>query len=604
MDTEVGGPMADQSQPGARAADAPGTDKRQQLALHAIEDLVAEQQRRIGEFTARAAAGTPEPGPPRRHTDHPPLPGPSVRELFDALPVAALLVAPVLDEQGEIEDFLYVGQNAEAWRYADEVVPDTTLPPWPGRPVPLFDRFPNMVRTAVPDLLIEAHRTGRPQGPAPVEWFLRGGDGTVVRLSNAVRADRCGTYLLLSWERGHRTELARAAQRLARACWAEWNLGDDTVLASLGARHVLGLPPDEPVPHLVELARMTDAEGQAGLYRVLYDVAFRRRVAECRLPLTSTGDRIIHFRAEPVQLQDGPVWGVRASMMDITREHLNRERAQAAQQEAQRQRERAQALADVAATLRDAVLPRFPAELAQYGLETAAVYRPDAGAGIGGDWFKARHLPNGRILIAVGDARGHGLEAVTLMAKLRYALAGLAFTGEPVEQLAAWLNTIAYDDGEESTTTAVIARYHRERSLLRWVCAGHPRPVLLRAGKAGQLPDPPGGPGLPLGVLPDASYRATEAYLSEGDVVLMYSDGLTERRDGDPDADVARLLEAAQEAAAHGIGPGHDGLQQYAEDVVQSLSGPWQTDDATLLVLRCVRPLPPGEAGSAAVRED
>lgn len=136
-------------------------------------------------------------------------------------------------------------------------------------------------------------------------------------------------------------------------------------------------------------------------------------------------------------------------------------------------------------------------ELASSGFDAAAVYRPDAaGLGVGGDWYKARRTPDGRLLVALGDARGHGLEAVTLMARLRYALGGLAYTEEPVEKLTQWLNQVACDDGIESTATAVVARYHPERELLRWTCVSHPRPVLLRDGRATQLPLPEGGPGI------------------------------------------------------------------------------------------------------------
>lgn len=191
------------------------------------------------------------------------------------------------------------------------------------------------------------------------------------------------------------------------------------------------------------------------------------------------------------------------------------------------------------------------------------MYRPDAtGSGVGGDWYKARGLPGGRILIALGDARGHGLDAVTLMAKLRYALGGLAYTDAPVEQLTRWLNEVACDDGAESTATAVIARYHPERSLLRWTCAGHPRPVLLRDSRATQLTAPEGGPGVTLGVMPGISYTAVETFLDDTDIVLLYSDGLTERRDTDPDEDTTRLLNEAENCLRGARPPrGHDGLQ-------------------------------------------
>jgi serine phosphatase RsbU (regulator of sigma subunit) len=241
----------------------------------------------------------------------------------------------------------------------------------------------------------------------------------------------------------------------------------------------------------------------------------------------------------------------------------------------------------VAERLRDAVLPRFPGELAEHGIEAAAVYRPEEHtARVGGDWYKTRVLPSGRVLIALGDARGHGLDAVTLMAKLRYALTGLAYTGEWVERLTTWLNTVACDDGEESTATAIIARYQPETGLLRWTCAGHPLPILVRDKRAFLLGPPPGGPGTPLGVMPDETYAAAETWLRPQDVVLLYSDGLVERRDSDPDLDTARLLRAVEQCAARGVPPGEEALGAFVRELVGLLTGPHTEDDATVLALR------------------
>ncbi|MFJ8871785.1 PP2C family protein-serine/threonine phosphatase [Streptomyces sp. NPDC102473] len=410
-----------------------------------------------------------------------------------------------------------------------------------------------------------------------------------VRNNAEVRIAPCGDHFLLTWERGSRLRMAAAAQRLVRTCWAEWNLADHGVEPSRGFRQVLGLADDAPVPGLFDLATTVTPDSLPALYQTLYDVILRKRTTECVLRLRGKGGRVFRMVAEPVRIAPGSlVWAVRAVLIDVTADRRRREAAHRAEREARREHERAEAVAEIADVLREAVLPHFQDELDTHGLEAAAVYRPDAReAGVGGDWYKARKLPDGRLLIALGDARGHGLEAVTLMAKLRYALAGLAYTEQPVEQLTQWLNEVACADGSESTATAIIARYHPERALLRWTCAGHPRPVLVREGHATQLPAPEGGPDLSLGVLSGTVYSATATPLEIGDIVLMYSDGLTERRPADPDKDTDRFLSAAarcfQEAAP---GIGHAGLQEYAERLTACLNDPHRTDDATLLALR------------------
>ncbi|MDG9692341.1 hypothetical protein QC281_19730 [Streptomyces sp. DH17] len=125
--------------------------------------------------------------------------------------------------------------------------------------------------------------------------------------------------------------------------------------------------------------------------------------------------------AEPVLIAPGgPVWGVRAVLTDVTAERRRRAAAERAQREVRRHREHVKTLGEVAEALREAVLPHFHDEPATYGLQATVVYRPDAReAGVGGDWYKVRKLPDG-LLVALGDARGHGLTAVTLMAKLRW----------------------------------------------------------------------------------------------------------------------------------------------------------------------------------------
>lgn len=571
---------------------APGT--RARLELGAIRELLQSQRRRIESYAREQRGGRrppPSGAPPPAATPPPPAPAapttPTTQQLLDALPQPALLLAPVLGTDGEVVDVLHVTQNAAAVTYAADRLPEGSVPPWSG-PVSLYARYPSLLGTALPKMIARAQRDRLPQGPEVVEWIADGTSGPA-RINDAVRIAPCSDQLLLTWERGHSTLMATAAQRLVRTCWAEWNLGDDGVEPSLGFRQVLGLPKGTAPPTLSALAGTVTADSLPGLYQMLYDVILRKRTAGCELRPIGAGDRIIRMTAEPVRIAPGGlVWAIRAVLTDVTAESRRRETAARAEREARLQRHRAETLGEVANTLRDAVLPHFQDELAAYGLQAAAVYRPDAReAGIGGDWYKARGLPDGRLLVAIGDARGHGLAAVTLMAKLRYALAGLAYTEQPVEELTRWLNETACADGIESTATAIIARYHPERSLLRWTCAGHPRPVLVRDGRAAQVPCPPGGPGPPLGVLSGASYTAAATELRIGDIVLMYSDGLTERRDSDPDRDTQRFLTAAEQSCrttAPVTGP--EGLQRYVEQVVAQLDGPHRSDDATLLALR------------------
>lgn len=570
-------------------------DARTHLALRSIRELLAAQRRRIRRYAeSYQDQGRDQGALPATVSSSPLPPAPSGREVLDALPTPALLVAPLLDDEGRLQDALYVAQNAAARSYATERLPHGSLPRWEG-PVSLFERFPSLTRTPLPDMLAAALCERAPQGPTLIEWVVTTTNGPV-RINDQVRVAPCGEHLLITWERGHRLHMAAAAQQLVRTCWAEWNLADGGVDPSRGFRQVLGLDGHTDIPTLSELAAAVTPESLPELYRTLYDVILRKRTGVCELRMKGAGDRVVRMTAEPVRIAPGGlVWALRAVLTDVTAERRRRATAERAEHEARRQRERAEAVAEVAGVLREAVLPHFQGELAASGLDATAVYRPDAReAGVGGDWYKARRLPDGHLLVALGDARGHGLAAVTLMAKLRYALAGLAHTEQRVEQLTEWLNELACADGAESTATAIIASYHPEQGLLRWTCAGHPRPVLVRDGAAGQLPDPEGGPGLPLGVLSGVAYTAAEASLRVDDLVLMYSDGLTERRASDPDLDTRRFLDAAKRCLrGDSPGAGHEALHEYAERVVGELDGPHRSDDATLLVLRRTSTPPP-----------
>ncbi|WP_234019024.1 MULTISPECIES: PP2C family protein-serine/threonine phosphatase [unclassified Streptomyces] len=560
---------------------------RSRLELQAIHELLEAQRRRVTTYAELHELYRPVPGTSPTPSPTPAGPSPSGQEVLDALPMGALLLTLVHGDDGEIQDILYVTQNAMALSYSATRMPQGAVPRWTG-PVSLYERFPALSRTAVPGMLTRAFHEGTPQGPEMVEWLTQTPSGPV-RINDEVRVAPCGDHFLLTWQRGNRLRMAAAAQQLVRTCWAEWNLGDDGVEASRGFRQVLGLADDTMVPGLYDLAGAAMPDSLPALYQTLYDVILRKHTAECELHLRGTGGRVFRMVAEPVRIAPGSlVWALRAVLIDVTTDLRRREAAKRAERAARREHERAEAVAEVADVLREAVLPHFQDELTPYGLEAAAVYRPDArDAGVGGDWYKARKLPDGKLLIALGDARGHGLEAATLMAKLRYALAGLGYTEEPVERLTRWLNEVACADGNESTATAIIARYHPETAQLRWTCAGHPRPVLVRDGRAVPLSTSDGCADLPLGVVPGESYTATTTALRLGDIVLMYSDGLTERRAGDPDQDTRRFLAAAQECLGEaGPGAGHPALRDYAERLVAHLDGPHRTDDATLLALR------------------
>jgi serine phosphatase RsbU (regulator of sigma subunit) len=182
----------------------------------------------------------------------------------------------------------------------------------------------------------------------------------------------------------------------------------------------------------------------------------------------------------------------------------------------------------VALELQRAILPLHDEAFDLPGLRTMVRYIPAGRAGrVGGDWYITADMPGGHVLVAIGDVAGHGLAAAAGMARLRGALAGLAITGSPPERLVGWLNDLVHHVGPEHTASVVAGYFDPESRTLTWAQAGHPPPVLVRGSRA-RLLDPP--PGILLGAGRE-KYTAAVLELAPGDLLLLYSDGLIERRD-------------------------------------------------------------------------
>lgn len=231
-------------------------------------------------------------------------------------------------------------------------------------------------------------------------------------------------------------------------------------------------------------------------------------------------------------------------------------------------------------TLQRAVLPgRLPQGR---GFRLAARYLPaDRPSLVGGDWYDAFALPDGTLALAVGDVAGHGLEAAVTMGQLRNALRAYAHTDEPPAAVLNRLNTLTVHLAEGGLATVAFGVVNLDTRTLRWASAGHPPPLIIS----------PAGPRLltpPIGMMTGAAATATYAdgleQLADGDLLVLYSDGLIERRSSDLDADTHALLAAAADLGGH-----------RAEDVCDALltrlappAGP--ADDICLLVLELGSP--------------
>jgi len=160
------------------------------------------------------------------------------------------------------------------------------------------------------------------------------------------------------------------------------------------------------------------------------------------------------------------------------------------------------------------------------GAELAARYETSARAG--GDSFDAFPLPDGKWGLFIADVSGHGTPAAVGMA-ITHALSH-AHPGPPTppERVLAYLNAHlarTYAKVGASFVTAIYAIYDPATRTLEHACAGHPAPRVVRGGRAFALENEA---NLPLGIDGDATYPRNRATLERGDVVLFYTDGITE----------------------------------------------------------------------------
>jgi len=195
---------------------------------------------------------------------------------------------------------------------------------------------------------------------------------------------------------------------------------------------------------------------------------------------------------------------------------------------------------DVAAILQFALLPSALPELD--GVETDARYiAGGAGVSVGGDWYDVLRFADGRVGLLIGDAAGRGVEAATLMGKVRHVAAALAMDQDsPAAVLARaneYLHTIA---SRRAMVTCCYVVLDRDRGTLRYASAGHPPPILVEAdGEPRFLSE---GRGVPIGVVPTAGYVDAEVRLTSAATIVLYTDGLVERRQETIDVGLARLL--------------------------------------------------------------
>ena len=195
-----------------------------------------------------------------------------------------------------------------------------------------------------------------------------------------------------------------------------------------------------------------------------------------------------------------------------------------------------QAFASLHAALLDLDIPQLP------GVRTASTYRAAAKAAqAGGDWFNVTQLADGKQLFVIGDVAHHGTTAVGEMGRVRAVVLAYALENHTTSRIAE-LTTLTMSKLSSTFATACIVLYDPAARTLTWTNAGHPYPLLIPAAGEPLFLTETHGP--PLGVDTDVRYEMTSRPFDSGDTLLLYSDGLIERRSTGLDADFERLRQS------------------------------------------------------------
>jgi serine phosphatase RsbU (regulator of sigma subunit)/integral membrane sensor domain MASE1/anti-sigma regulatory factor (Ser/Thr protein kinase) len=242
--------------------------------------------------------------------------------------------------------------------------------------------------------------------------------------------------------------------------------------------------------------------------------------------------------------------------------------------------ERMQREHHIAETLQRSLLPSQLPDIP--GILLAARYVPGTqGIQIGGDWYDVVQLPDGQVGLSVGDVVGHGLPAASAMGQLRMALRAYALRDPSPAEVIRKLHLLVEGQGLTEMATVVYLVFDPISGTIRYANAGHPPPLVVRKdGRAVYLEAALAPPLGPLAHFDD--YVEAEAEFPLGSTLVLYTDGLVERRGASLSTGLDRLRAEVE-------GARHRDVEELCDHLLGSLLGPEVSDDVAIL---CVRHAP------------
>jgi PAS domain-containing protein len=449
-----------------------------------------------------------------------------IQHVLDGLPGAVAMLSAARDSSGAVVDFQVDAASPEAIdvagrRYQDLI--GTTV----------LSSYPTIVDTELWPAYHRVLQTGVSEFVGPFD-YTEVAPGTPRFSLYSVAVSKFGDGLLVAWNQHdspQQAELLGRVQRLGNLGWGRWNLVTDEVTWSDQLYVMFGRDPARGPMRLEEIPEVVVEEDLPVLASTI------SRIVELGQPVDTEFRLLVHGQARHVRLIAEPTSDVSGKpvvldgiVQDITTTRRTQQQLVQLNEQIQQHRDQFTQEHRVATHLRRAVLP-LPAEpLSLPGMRVAVRYlAAERWADVGGDWYHALALADGSVLLAVGDVAGHGLTTAATMAQLRYALTGAALMASDPPAVLGVLNTLLTGSGTVTLASAVVARFQPRNRRLSWAQAGHPAPLLIRGDGVLTL-DRPRGPVL--GAVPGASYDTAEETLQADDTLLLFTDGLIERRPG------------------------------------------------------------------------
>jgi PAS domain S-box-containing protein len=214
-------------------------------------------------------------------------------------------------------------------------------------------------------------------------------------------------------------------------------------------------------------------------------------------------------------------------------------------------------------------------EIADSRLEVCARYIPAADLDVGGDWYDTLPIAGGRIALVVGDAVGHGIEAVTAMGQLRSAMAALVNLAPDPAAVLEGLDQFAATLSRARSSTCLVVFIDPEAEQFVYSSAGHMPPIVVHPGRRADIladhQDPP------LAVKRVTPRRNTVVPFPVHSVVLLYTDGLVERRNELVDVGLQRLVGRVE-------GKIHPSMNELCDHVIKRLVSPESQDDDVAMI--------------------